>query len=592
MSLIFKFISKYDFARNILKRYYLINDYGKIKKGDYMGIDIEKKFFDIKFLDTKSIERNRKILKDVFLIDFDNLEDFFEEKIRSKWESGYKQKAIDKYKISSNRNIEQENNGVVTAIVKYDNKKVQKEYEKFAKKEAKEVFKKIDLKQDIEQILKEMHKITLYIMGEYKISLNDYFMCIRQQETYNNIIEDYIYDNMKNNIYLYKECVKDVNENKDDKKGLLTQQQAIKQYIDNVLKKDEKEKIYSSKPKKKDTENKDVEESLNSDDIIKYKNSNLSDNKNYIRNNSYIWDKVEEMVRDKDTGKIKAYLSNNYMHILWNYSKNRLLGKYKEYSKCEELLEKGEKNIELSKIKKTIKINKKIFKAHTLKGLMEYANSFVENNVKFYDLYWFERLNNIGLIFNLVYIINKTINNISDENKDNLIRILYFVVYLPNVFQSSAIINMFIDVYKEGEYIENQKEFESEMLGFCCDLSFFIIPLYSMIFSNVVYEYCYIKKIELSKFVNKVYKKKEDTNIEKLYKKWEDKEFTTKMLRDIQSLSVLLNGWLDFDLFDRNNMILNEMNMQIKPEEMFNNEERKLKYKKELKKFFLYIACI
>ena len=67
----------------------------------------------------------------------------------------------------------------MTAIVKYDDKKVQKEYEKFAKKEAKEVLKKINLKQDIEQILKEMHKITLYIMGEYKISLNGYFMCIR-----------------------------------------------------------------------------------------------------------------------------------------------------------------------------------------------------------------------------------------------------------------------------------------------------------------------------------------------------------------------------------------------------------------------------
>lgn len=584
------------------QEYILINNYDTINKGDDMGIDIEHKFIDLEFLDKNSIERNRIILKNIFLIDFDNLETLFSKCIDYKWNAKYRDEAIKKSIIEDKNEVQSKNEEgkIQVSLIRYDNRKVLKEYEKFKHKEAKEIFERISFKKNIEEILKELHKITLNIMEEYKTPINEYFDINIDIDisTYNNILETYILENLKNNIYMYaeyrnrycSEYIEREDRKREEELSLkskeLTQKEAINQYIYEMLNEENKDRFF---------ENKETNQDMTEENVIENKSGNLSDNKKYMKNNSYAWGKIEEIILNKENGRIKSFLSNNYIYILNNYLNNRLLYKIKEATECEEKLQqpknKNETNA-LKKLKREKRIHNKNLKAHTTEKLIEYADSFINNKVQFYDLYWFERLNNIDFIFNLSYLIDNRINNISIYEKNSLIESMFYIIYLPNIFANDMIMHLFLNIYTEGKYIKRQAEFEKAVKNLCSNISFFTIPLYNMIFSNVLYEYCKVKQVDISKFVDRVYKKKNIDAIKIKYRNLTKIDFLKTTKDMIQQLSVILNQWLDFDLFDRSNLIMNEIKPRIELKEIYYDEEARHIYKNKLKKFFLDITCI
>lgn len=353
-------------------------------------------FIYSKILDENKLKKNEEILKNLFYINVNYVDEIFNYVIENG--NGYK------YGIRNN-------------------------------------FFDVDINDNIEEVLESIHRITLHIIDINNFSFEEnYCINLRVREK----IEEYIFDNLKYKMYIEHEL------NEDNK--FISKKEAVGKYIRDYEFNDENSN----------------EEYLK--DIIKSRSKNINKKIKRLKGNCSNFGKIESIYNNK--GKIYSATSNVYIEIIENYSKNLLY---------------NNDNIKESK-------------HYYLSNIINYLNSYINKSKKFSEIYYFERSTNILFILNMY----KFISRIEDENKRTVLYgTLIAINYLPNIIDNDYFISLFIDILPyEGDY----SKFRDYVNGFCFELAFLIIPLYEMVFTFILKEYCNKKEIKCDKFFREFYK--------------------------------------------------------------------------------------
>lgn len=438
-------------------------------------------FIYSKILDENKLKKNEEILKNLFYINVNYVDEIFNYVIENG--NGYK------YGIRNN-------------------------------------FFDVDINDNIEEVLESIHRITLHIIDINNFSFEEnYFINLRVREK----IEKYIFDNLKYKMYIEHEL------NKDNK--LISKKEAVGKYIRNYEFNDENSN----------------EEYLK--DIIKSRSKNINKKIKRLKENCSNFGKIKS-IYNNNNDKIYSATSNVYIEIIENYSKNLLY----------------------------INDNIKESKHYYLSNIINYLNSYINKSNKFSEIYYFERSTNILFILNMY----KFISRLEDENKRVVLYgTLIAINYLPNIIDNDYFISFFIDILPdEGDY----SKFRNYVNGFCFELAFLIIPLYEMVFTFILKEYCNKKEIKFDKFLSAVYKEdkikqiilkkkiEEDLKYEKRFANENELREFVKAFKNIFDLNIfnrMIGSWIK--PFDKK---------FIKNIKEYNIEE----YQKNLKNFLVNIV--
>lgn len=147
--------------------------------------------------------------------------------------------------------------------------------------------------------------------------------------------------------------------------------------------------------------------------------------------------------------------------------------------------------------------NCKFDKTNNYKYLKEFCTSFFSTCPDIKDLYFFERIFNIRYSLLLYFLPKESISNLSEDNLSSLVNILFPIIYLPDVFDNDCIINAFIDLYKNFYFMHNMTEFLDGIKQLCLDFSSYFIPLYNMLYSNIIHLYLNDNKNNFNEFIFK-----------------------------------------------------------------------------------------
>ena len=438
-------------------------------------------FIYSKILDENKLKKNEEILKNLFYINVNYVDEIFNYVIENG--NGYK------YGIRNN-------------------------------------FFDVDINDNIEEVLESIHRITLHIIDINNFSFEEnYCINLRVREK----IEKYIFDNLKYKMYIEHEL------NKDNK--LISKKEAVGKYIRNYEFNDENSN----------------EEYLK--DIIKSRSKNINKKIKRLKENCSNFGKIKS-IYNNNNDKIYSATSNVYIEIIENYSKNLLY----------------------------INDNIKESKHYYLSNIINYLNSYINKSNKFSEIYYFERSTNILFILNMY----KFISRLEDENKRVVLYgTLIAINYLPNIIDNDYFISFFIDILPdEGDY----SKFRNYVNGFCFELAFLIIPLYEMVFTFILKEYCNKKEIKFDKFLSAVYKEdkikqiilkkkiEEDLKYEKRFANENELREFVKAFKNIFDLNIfnrMIGSWIK--PFDKK---------FIKNIKEYNIEE----YQKNLKNFLVNIV--
>jgi hypothetical protein len=572
-------------------------------------LNIKNKFLDLEFLKLETIKESKEILKNTFLIDFDNLENLFNENYLNESNLYENEKFIEELESK-------------TRDDNYSSKKKKIKTDKcWSEKYVTNKLNNISLNQDINNIILELHKISNGILGRYNISAREYFQDIDMQSAFHidNEISNYILDNIKNNICLFHDY-KESNESEKVYKEELARIDALKRYIDTISVK-EKEKLYKNLVEEPDIQDESLSEERSEEDIQENKNRNFSRNLKYLNNNVDRWIDIQGIFIDEEKQRLHKdncyqISSNVYIYLLENYRQFRFLLKLDEYFKVINKIEnidgkikdleeqlKNENNNELEmekqlknlletkkKLKKPYNKMKNILKEHKCQNILKYIDGFVKHKINFMDLYYFERINNNHFVLELYFNIRRNIYQLDEQI--SMQQYLYPIIYLPNVFKNSNIIMRLVNIYNNSDYYKNKAKFEEGVRKMCLDLSFFVIPLYNMIFSNLLKCYCDIKDKENIDGIIKRCAKKNKKIIIQEYKSKYTAFYRKDLLKigneeEFQLMSASLNRKLNFNMFNQNNFIksIGAFNESIVTELI--NPIKKDKYQKNIKKFIL-----
>lgn len=489
-------------------------------------------FVEFDLFTKQNIKRNKEILKNTFLIDFDKI-DIFNSEILN----------LDYSKFISDIGEYKEIINDIVTIRRYEEKKYKIKYEKWKKNKVKKFFEELKDMNDTKEMLLKIHKITIEIMGCYSLKSEDY-LCFNNYIDFEPYLEQYLFDNIQNNLIFFRE---------NDKSEYINQLDSIVKY-ENISNDEDLKKV--KRRRNKNTYN---------------SSSNMSRKKKAFYKEINSWKKGIKKVCTNDTGLINNYFSNSYLYIIEEFRKNKLL------------------NIQVKEDG-----GLKIAPQRDLKNLQIYIKKFMNKDIEYSDLYCFERLNNILNIFYITHWMHSKNFFIRFESLDNILDFISEVIYLPNIFNNINFLNQLYNLKYTYESELSEDEiicFMKSVYRLCCDLNYYLIPLYNMIFSNILNEYNKVTEASLKTIAKEILS---TVPLESIKTKFNnlitdneknDKDNFKYFNNFVCSVSYQLNNKLDLTMIRRKNIITQSIN--------FNNELSKIyikekdTYKENLKKLLI-----
>lgn len=426
-------------------------------------------------------------------------------------------------------------------------------------------------------IFERIHRISISGLGIYNINIEEYFNRnssighdYKEESKFKNFIEEYIFENFILNMHLAKFY-------NEDKKEKISQINSIKKYI--LSGSDDIKKFYFS-----------YEPDGGIKDIIerqKEYSKKISMNLKQLRRNSNKYEQLNNIFIDTsdETGKEKkcySIISNVFIEMMDNIFKSGYIN-----------------------TRERVMNQKKVKYTHHV--LIKRMKDFFNRNISVEEYYFWERINNTMFIQDLYVNVKESIDGFREQQ--DLFEYLFPTIYLPNVFLNESFLRNLIVIYMNGNtYYKFKGEYEERINNLCLNLAFLLIPLYNMIFSNILYEFSRLSNVkliniiesyidknkekisEINKYINKksdhdYIKKRLDDSIKKLSyvdssdnKKFDEAEFLL--------LSLNVCDRINFNIFDLNNIVkyIGAFN-----EDFLNITSNCLKYKLVLKEFIFKI---
>lgn len=376
-------------------------------------------------------------------------------------------------------------------IIKYENQNKHETEYIQWKKEKVDTFFKNLAQKNIEIMLKEISNLTIEIMDEYYIEIKEYFLIKDIDERLCNDILKSYLFENIKNSLILFKCM-------NSKQDFVNQDVAIKNYIN----------FSSNKPVK----------------INNQKVSNMSKNFSRIKKDAFnevsVWKKSINEICVKNKTKIHPCFGNSYMYFIYNHKKNKYMninfkGSYKEI----------------------------------IKNIKEYEENFFKNNVTYMDLYCFERISNIS---NLFFIASNSSKY--DINCEEINKLFIEILSLPNVFFIDKFIYIINSLYDNTEK-DNYDDFIKKLHKLCCHINYYLIPLYNMIFSNILARYCEKNSCKINDIVDKL---SEITSVDTIkdrleeMSKIDDNEINREILFKLYTIT---NNCWDIDIVKRKDII-------------------------------------
>lgn len=411
---------------------------------------------------------------------------------------------------------------------------------------------------DINIILENIHDICLKHLRNYRLELKDYFPKISDDFFLSNQI--YIAD-LKERLSKY--LLKNSNLN-------LYLSYDPKYSIKNTISFNKSCKNYFS-----------ACNSILEENMINSKISNLRTTFKEFR-------KVDNLLYDHDIFYKKGDIKKNECYEIYSCLSNIFIYTLERWNKCKYNYTRFERN-------------------YTFKYIRNFYDSFLRNNLDLKELYFFERIYNINYSFWLYFNSKIFLKDlVSTDEVSILFDSLLPVIYLPNVFENYDISYVFIKLYENPYRFKDIDEFKNGVKRFWFDFGFYFIPLYNMLYSNILYSYCKFNKNNIHDFINtsdylkgemREYKERYNNPINpykytyhKDYVKYNKNLFKEGNLNKSKILKLSI-GWIttnfDISLFNKT-LIFNgigKFNKNILSSIILNNHE----YQKNLKKFILSI---
>lgn len=225
------------------------------------------------------------------------------------------------------------------------------------------------------------------------------------------------------------------------------------------------------------------------------------------------------------------------------------------------------------------------------KKILEFVNEFINiKDLTIKDIYYFERIYNINFVFKFYESFNKLRGikkKLSSEEMINILRGIYDLIYLPNVFDNMKLIEIFIEIYTKY-YMNNSVLLQNEVDKISSDLLNYFLPLYNSLYRSILEEYSSINDIkEINNFEKKDYYKldtiiRNNTIYNIILDDKEEKE-EIKRRKEYAYLSDVISSNFEFDKLNRYNLTNSIYDNSF----MSKIEEMHKKYRIRLKEFML-----
>ncbi len=397
------------------------------------------------------------------------------------------------------------------------------------------------VKKSSKSVFTQLHYIAIEILGQYNTKIDDYFKSEITKDG-QSIINNYLFENLKSNIFLYEEY-----QNIDKKE--ISQIEACKKYI-----KTQDENTINFFGLGEEITIKANEREEYKKRITDY-NKKISNNAKRLKENNKIIDIFENKYLIKTRAKhLYTITSNVFINMVENINKNNSITTMKDLKELNRLKFNYYKNNQKS----------------TYEIINNKKNSYS-------DLYFYERINNNHFV-NSLYFEVKKLEKLEIEQQD-LFEFLFPIIYLPNVAANRMIIIHMVYIYISNNYYKYKGDFEKQVKKMCLNLAFFTIPMYNMIFSVALYLWCRKVNENLSKIIKKYIDENKNEFIN-LYKNElnayniSNKEIGA-LLKEIEFvlLTIKVNERINFKIYEKNNVIvkLSEVGSGIR-ELIFDNE--------------------
>lgn len=419
---------------------------------------------------------------------------------------------------------------------------------------------------NINNILENIHCICLNHLRNYQLELKDYFPSINNDLSslsgmYSNnlgyTLSTYLFENSNLNLYLSYNTryliQNTISFNKSCKNYFFTHD------------------LTSEKDSKEDS-----------------KKNTISSKISNLRTAFKIFREVDNLLYDHEVFYKKKNIKKNECYEIYEVLSNILIYTLKKWNKCKYNYTNFERN-------------------NSFKYIRDFYNSFLKNNLDLKDLYFFERIYNINYTFRLYFSSKIFLDDLlSMDEVSILANSLLPIVYLPNVFQNHDILHNFIKLYDNFYRFKDINEFENGVKRFCFDFGFYFIPLYNMLYSNILHIYCKFNKNNIHDFINtsdyiknKIRKYKELYNnpinpynlgYNEIYidkNKNLFKESNLNKSEILQFYILCITTYFDINLFNKTLIFdgIGKFDKNILSSIVLNNDE----YQKNLKKFILSI---
>lgn len=391
-------------------------------------MSINNNFINAEFLKIENINKSKEILKKTFLIDFEKCDWLDQEFLEAVADPGdyYDETFLD---ISLNEWL-------------------------------KKIHKQNDCDYSLYKIYK-LHRASVSILRNYTISLKDYFPNVEYEDYRLPEIEQYMFNNMKLNLSIFKKL------------------------------------------------------SSMDDEYIDLKSAVLE----YIKFNKFFKDIElrETLISGQELDK--PSINSLYTKFKGNLQKlikeDAIVNKYSLYKQLSDNIEinKATSNVLLYTLDVWEKFlyNEKNYKSITYNDTKKFFEEFLKSDINIIDLFLFEKLYSIyyklyGYMINYSLYINEKLSEIEEQIlKDSLIEI----VQLPNWIESAPIIEKMMSISSDISNFDSFENYKEQLKKVCIHLNYYVIPLYNMVFSNMLNCYCNANNISIEKFLKEYLKDEE-----------------------------------------------------------------------------------
>lgn len=428
------------------------------------------------------------------------------------------------------------------------------------------------LNDNVNALWEILHNICIKQLNNYALKFEDYFPSIKNHSNINYysynfyaILHSYLLKNIKLHLYLTSTFNSLPNE-------LISFKQAIIDYITRY-------------PPEEGEISQDKLDSLVSNYRTKFKN--FRKDNNILAKKPILYNTLVHPIKNnpyevyKVSSNVFIYTLSNWMNCKYNYK-------------------------EKAKIKNDVSTNEKSYDYTScdFNKTKKFCKKFLEKDIDLKDLFVFERIYNIHHTLCSYFYPKIYIDSLSQEEELELFKGLFPIAYLPNPFENNILIKFFIDIYNDLYKYYNFTEFINGLKKFCLDFSLYFIPLYNMLYTDLVNTYCNLKKINIKEFINTNlhefgemvvdYKKSyfnmlDKTNFDKTFPE-HTALFKPSMINKDQifnTMNFAMTACFNFNLFNKRSLIEDSFNFKNKILSSFIYDLDK--YQKNLKEFILNV---